>query len=102
MPIILTLKEVNKEKRKEKIKTGINYYNSRKWQKLRDNQLRKQPLCEVCLSKGIVTAAQECHHRIPFMTGITEDQRQKLFTDETNLMSVCRKCHMEIHKEMHN
>lgn len=76
------------------------YYNSKQWKNLRNYYIRRNPLCEICLNKGIVKAAEEVHHIRPFLSGKTDEERYKLLTDESNLMSLCIPCHKEIHKKL--
>src|SRR6478736_272108 len=37
-------------------------YNNTRWRRLRAEQLRKQPLCEVCQEQGRITEATICDH----------------------------------------
>ena len=76
------------------------FYDTKTWHNLRAVKLMKQPLCERCLSKGHVEPATEVHHIKPFGWAPTHDEQWKLFTDEDNLMSLCERCHKEIHKEL--
>jgi len=34
------------------------------------------------------------------MRGNNDRERWTLFTDETNLQALCKKCHIEIHKQL--
>ncbi len=70
----------------------FNPYNSRKWRKYRLAQLREQPLCEPCLSRGKVVEATECDHIKPF----TEETYDELFYEWDNYQSICNSCHREI------
>ena len=40
-------------------------YGTARWQGLRAQQLRDQPLCEPCLAEGVVTPATVCDHDTP-------------------------------------
>lgn len=60
----------------------------RAWQKIRKEQLRKQPLCEMCLRHGRATPADQVHHIKPLAQGGTHDR--------SNLMSICAPCHSAI------
>ena len=42
-------------------------YNTDRWHKLRASKLMQSPLCEVCLSKGVITPAFHAHHIDSFM-----------------------------------
>lgn len=75
-------------------------YNSSQWQKLRNAHLMQFPLCEVCQSNNKTTLAQEVHHIKPISTGATELEMKDIALDPFNLMSLCTKCHHEIHKNM--
>ncbi len=97
MPTIPRLKDTKHVDRQKPIIQSSNYYNKKGWKLLRNSYIRLHPLCERCLESGITTAAEEVHHKIPFMTGMTEEQRIGLLLDPNNLMSVCRDCHLKIH-----
>lgn len=56
-----------------------------------------QPLCEVCLSRGIVTPAEDVHHDKSFITDAGVDYN--LAYNIYNLISLCKKCHSEIHSK---
>ena len=56
----------------------------------------QQPLCEVCLSKGKVTPAEDVHHIDSFLYYNGTLRLWKAF-DFANLMSVCKECHGLIH-----
>ena len=75
------------------------YYNNKAWKHLRDWFITTHPICEECNKQGIVTPATDVHHIIPFLTGKTEQERWQLFLDDNNLMSLCSKCHHNIHKQ---
>ncbi len=53
------------------------------------------PLCEVCLSKGIVKAGESVHHKVSPFKGNTVDW--VLFLDYNNLQTLCAECHGEEH-----
>lgn len=76
---------------------SAEYYNSNAWHSLRNEYYVKHPLCECCMSHDRVTAADHVHHKIPFLTGLTDTERWQLLLDETNLMSVCTACHSALH-----
>ena len=81
---------------------SAKYYNSIQWKRLRNYYIRRHPLCEECLSKGIVKPAEECHHKRPFLLGVTEEDRWTLLTDEDNLRALCKECHDEAHRRLNN
>lgn len=83
------------EKRKQRQKV----YSSSKWKKLKAAKLQECPLCEKCLEEGKITTAQHCHHIKSFMEAKDELEMQGLAYDYGNLMSLCAKCHQEIHNK---
>lgn len=93
------------EKKKKKKKSPSKelshklVYNRDKWRKLRNYKLQQNPLCEVCLENGKVTAATEVHHITSFMQGTTNLQIEFLGFDYNNLMSLCTECHLNKHKK---
>ena len=52
-------------------------------------------LCEPCKQKGIYTAGEIVHHKIPITPDNINDSGITLSWD--NLMLVCRECHAQIH-----
>lgn len=102
MPTITRLKDLKKERTSRNEKQSYKYYSSKQWRMLRDSYIRQNPLCEVCLNNDRITAAEHVHHIQPFLRGLTDEQRWSLLLDKDNLMSVCRKCHNEIHKQLHS
>ena len=81
---------------------SAKYYNSIQWKRLRNYYIRRHPLCEECLSKGIVKPAEEVHHKLIILGGITEEERWERLTNEDNLMSLCKECHDKIHRRLHH
>lgn len=73
------------------------FYGSKLWRDLREQKLYEQPICERCLEQDRITPATDVHHITPFGLGIDEQQMWELFLDYDNLMSVCKRCHREIH-----
>ena len=73
------------------------FYNSSKWQKLRDAHLREHPLCEQCLSKGKVTPADQVHHKRSPFNYKEGTINWELGLDPENLESICGECHGKIH-----
>lgn len=74
--------------------------NTTRWRKLRAAKLSAQPLCERCQHMGYVTGATEVHHRRPVEWAKGWHGQSQRMYDMANLMSVCHRCHVEIHKEM--
>ncbi|MFA5385939.1 MAG: HNH endonuclease [Eubacteriales bacterium] len=60
------------------------------WLKVRRLYLVRHSLCERCEDKGLVVAAEMVHHKQAIRQGGAA-------LDGDNLMSVCRKCHDELH-----
>lgn len=77
-------------------------YNSERWRILRECKFANNPLCEKCLEKGIITPAEDIHHIISFMSVNDKLLRHQLAYDYSNLMSLCKKCHQEIHNKIPN
>lgn len=74
-------------------------YNTAIWQKLRNAYLMEHPLCEVCLSKDIVSTAKEVHHIREISNGQTIEEMKDIAYNTNNLQALCIKCHHEIHTE---
>lgn len=91
--------------KKEVKKKPINYnrekrqkiYQSVRWKKLRQVKLMANPLCEICLSKGIVKPAVDVHHKDSFINYTDKTMMWKAY-DFNNLMSLCKECHAKLHK----
>ena len=64
-----------------------SFYDSKQWQAIRNRQLNRKPLCEICLSVGRVARAVAVDHIIPWKGD------RSLATDPTNLQSLCIICH---------
>lgn len=73
-------------------------YNSARWRKLREAKMISNPLCEMCLSRGVTRLATDVHHIQSFMEAMDMETRKVLAYDPTNLMSLCDECHSAIHK----
>ena len=74
--------------------------NTTRWQRLRAEKLHRDPLCERCKQRGIITAAEEVHHIIPVESGCMLPEMTRLAYDAANLMSLCHRCHEALHREM--
>jgi len=75
-------------------------YQDPRWKRLRAAKFRENPLCEKCEAKGMVVMAKEVHHKIPFQTGRTPEEVERLAFDWDNLQSLCITCHKEEDKKM--
>ena len=66
-------------------------YNSTAWRKLRTYHIKTEPLCQMCLAKGVVKPADHVHHKLsPFRNGEVD---WTLMLDPENLVSICAECH---------
>ncbi len=102
MPTIKTLSDAPKfRNRKHKKYSASNkwkkFYGTKVWRDLREQKLFEQPLCERCLNQGKVVSADCVHHRCRFGQMPTEELQWKVFLDYDNLVSLCDKCHKDIH-----
>lgn len=52
-------RQINKESR-------YQIYRSSRWKKLRLAKLMEQPLCELCLARGVIKPAEDVHHMDSF------------------------------------
>lgn len=94
---------INKPK-KHIAKVGNTYhsdrrkiYNSERWRKLRAWKFICNPLCEECETHGIITPAEDVHHKKSFMSVDDPNERLRLAYDVDNLQSLCKKCHQKKH-----
>ena len=71
-------------------------YNTNRWKQLRLAKLIASPLCEVCLKQGKVTPAIDVHHIDSFMNYTNSLRIEKAY-NYSNLMSICKECHSNIH-----
>ena len=107
MPKITLLRDVRRPKREHEHHTPIQfndrskfwstYYNSALWRTTRLEYKTKHPICERCLHEGRVTPMTDVHHMCRFGQGRTASERWQLLTDMDNLVSLCSKCHHEVH-----
>ncbi len=109
---------------------GIIYtrlMNCTEWRKIRERQLHKMPYCEICLSHGVVRQEKtmDVHHVVEVETARTEVEQRALAYAETiyqtdsaggivygangapirlsgNLMTLCPRCHRNLHAEKHS
>lgn len=73
------------------------YYNDKRWKILRHSYMNSHPLCADCAAEGRSVPAEEVHHKVPFLTGITDEDRWNLLLDENNLVALCKECHLKRH-----
>ena len=83
----------NELNRKERIKI----YNTQRWRDLRAWKMTNDPLCEECSKDNKVTAVEDVHHIISFMSTNDPIERSRLAFDYNNLMSICKECQAKKH-----
>ena len=83
----------NELNRRERIKI----YNTQRWRDLRTWKMTNDPLCEECSKNNKVTAVEDVHHIISFMSTNDPIERSRLAFDYDNLMSICKECHAKKH-----
>ena len=63
-------------------------YSLKIWtDRLRPEQLIREPFCRECARHGVRTYATDVDHVVP------HEGRMDLFTDPANLQSLCHRCH---------
>ena len=65
----------------------------KRWEKVRNNYIKRYPLCERCEASGKITPAFLVHHIKPLSEG-----GDRLNYD--NLQALCERCHGEVHAEL--
>ena len=76
------------------------FYSSQAWKDARRNYKKSVGgLCEMCLSKGIITPAEIVHHKIPLNNKNVSDLNISL--GWCNLQALCRQCHAKAHEDMY-
>lgn len=75
----------------------IKLVNSTKWRNIRNEMIKKYPLCQVCGRK-----LSECVHHIKPLENYTNNfpLMEELAYSKENLMCLCRECHKNLHLEM--
>ena len=76
------------------------YYNSIAWHRFRKTYKSEHPLCQCCLSHNRIEPAVDLHHRKPFLSGATEEDRWDLFLKESNIIALCECCHYAMHNKI--
>ena len=84
----------NEGKRKER----MAIYNSARWRRLREAKMISDPLCEMCLRKGITRPATDVHHIQSFMDAMDMETRRALVFYPFIFMCLCDECHRAIDK----
>lgn len=98
MPTINKLQKKKREHISDKRKERQFIYSRPEWRSLRAEKIRLNPLCERCLLSDKITPTEEVHHIDSFMKFEGDERWNKAF-DINNLMSLCQRCHTEIHNE---
>jgi 5-methylcytosine-specific restriction protein A len=73
--------------RSEERDKAHSFYLTAQWQRHRARQLSRQPLCEACFSRGIITGATEVDHLFPWRQIGPKAFYHNLF------QSLCHDCH---------
>ena len=81
------------QQEKDRNKINSEFYASTAWRRLRRIKLNLNPLCEICLVRGIVSIATDVDHCKP----IKEYPELRLVLD--NLQSACKGCHSKKTRE---
>ena len=74
------------------------FYTTWAWRRCKESFLAsKGRLCEICLSKGVISPATQVHHRVP----ITPENlsNPEITMNHANLMALCDECHHEQHRK---
>lgn len=71
------------------------FYSSKEWKQCRKNYIEQHPLCERCLSKGLVVPADIVHHTI-YLSDENYFDPSIAYNFE-NLEAVCKQCHNTEH-----
>ena len=79
---------MKKKSNKKKSNKKKSFLASKEWKTLRDNHLKKEPVCVICGSPDKLTV-----HHILYRRGFSEHQ-----TDPRNLVTLCKRCHYLTHK----
>lgn len=70
---------------------------TKQWRELRAAKLRAEPLCERCKANGYIVSAHCVHHIVPVESAVSESDQRALAYSWANLMSLCDRCHKEVH-----
>lgn len=73
-----------------------SFYKSQRWQQVRQAAISRDAyLCVDCLTRGVITPAEEVHHITELTPDNITDPNITLNLD--NLVSLCRECHKARH-----
>ena len=102
MPTITKAQKRNTYQKHDKNLDISKIYNTPQWKKLRLAYLMEHPLCEHCLEKGIVKAAEQVHHIYEISNGKDLEEMKSIAYDPKNLQSLCSECHRQEHLNRHS
>lgn len=88
------------QKKSKQVDQYGSLITSRRWLAIRKHQLSEHPMCERCHEKGLLTPATCVHHIVPVESGGTMFGMAALCYNPANLLSLCQKCHNELHTEL--
>ena len=93
--------KVNYQPKRKRSGKNTRMYMDYAWDGLRYKQLKKEKFCRMCMDKGLYVEAKVVDHIEPHKGDID------LFRDETNLQSLCGRCHnaksaQEMHRQKHD
>ena len=97
-PALVKSGRCDKHKRQERRRWDDNRGNSgergynAQWYRLRAVKVSLNPLCEICLARGVFVPVAVVHHVEPI------SKRPDLRLSLDNLLSVCLRCHSDLHK----
>ena len=63
------------------------FHNTSRWRRLRALKLSQDPLCQICLMKGVTRAAEQVHHLLK-IDDFPEEGLNMMY-----LQSLCSECH---------
>lgn len=76
-----------RQKRSKEAQKYRKFYRLSRWTKLSKTIRADEPLCRICLSKGISNPSQVVDHIIP------HKGNEDLFWSSENLQAICKRCH---------
>lgn len=75
------------------------FYKGRQWQNVRNVVMdRSNGLCERCMERGEIKAADVVHHKVPLTEENMSDPDISL--NPERCIALCNDCHTEVHKEL--
>lgn len=92
------LKKAPKRPREAASDKTSTVYNSRRWQRLRQQYIADHPLCEFCFALGVLRPAVDVHHRDSF-TNYTGAAQLAHAYDWDNLITLCKEHHAFLHRK---